>query len=505
MGHIAFNLTSIKGQKLTKVSNDIVMVTQVDSNLSIRFLDGSTGLFTNPLNDLMHAPNIFPIILDNYLGAVNASHIKVCQETPDNYTQIFFKAYTKLGSIISKQTQDETIVSINGESEATYLMLIPIVELNTANRHNHVNKIILDKFGEDLLGLPTYNGNSVDTTVAQRDVYDGLDSSDNTISLSANNGKVLRDVQIDQQTAIDLNTAKVLIPAIRTTSVSTVFTASDRTIVSEGGTTTSTLPTAIGIEGKEYILRNEADTVTSKFIFFSGSGAITQVGSSVITGDIGSKSGVISGFGTSTINGTTHFNDATTIAEELAVQTKYNQLVALPSVSHVAVLGNGEILSPGVYSIAAAGSTALTLTLDGGGDPNAFFVMKFGGALTTGAGTNIVLKNGASANNVYWVTAAAVTMGATTNFQGNVITTAGAITMPVTSTLIGRFLSVSGAINITTSTLLTVPSGIARPIVNPTKTLDTTSSQTISKLNAINVPFRDIVTVQSDGTNWVLL
>jgi len=83
------------------------------------------------------------------------------------------------------------------------------VDLNTADRHNHLNKPTLDKFGEDGSGLPTYNGVKVDTTIAQRDVYDGLDSLDNTISLSANSGKVLKDVQDTQQTAINLNNAKV--------------------------------------------------------------------------------------------------------------------------------------------------------------------------------------------------------------------------------------------------------------------------------------------------------
>lgn len=64
---------------------------------------------------------------------------------------------------------------------------------NTTDRHSHTNKSTLDNFGEDANGEPTYNGNTIDTTIAQRDVYDGLDSTDNTISLSANQGKVLND------------------------------------------------------------------------------------------------------------------------------------------------------------------------------------------------------------------------------------------------------------------------------------------------------------------------
>jgi hypothetical protein len=66
------------------------------------------------------------------------------------------------------------------------------------NEIYHANKVTLDKFGENVAGEPTYNGNNVDTTIAQRDVYDGLDSNDNTISLSAKQGKILNDTKADK-------------------------------------------------------------------------------------------------------------------------------------------------------------------------------------------------------------------------------------------------------------------------------------------------------------------
>jgi len=72
------------------------------------------------------------------------------------------------------------------------------------SEHNHNNKATLDKFGEDVEGKPTYNGSKVDTTVAQRDVYDALDSNDNTVSLSAKQGKVLDDKKVDKVTGWSL-------------------------------------------------------------------------------------------------------------------------------------------------------------------------------------------------------------------------------------------------------------------------------------------------------------
>jgi hypothetical protein len=76
------------------------------------------------------------------------------------------------------------------------------VNLNTTDRHTHANSNVLSKFGEDAEFLPTYNSVTIDTTIAQRDVYDGLDSLNNTVSLSANNGKVLNDSQVAHSTSI---------------------------------------------------------------------------------------------------------------------------------------------------------------------------------------------------------------------------------------------------------------------------------------------------------------
>ena len=58
-------------------------------------------------------------------------------------------------------------------------------------------------------GVPTYNGSIIDT---QRGVDDTLISTDNTISLSAKQGKVLKDAQDLQQSEINLNNAKVSYP-----------------------------------------------------------------------------------------------------------------------------------------------------------------------------------------------------------------------------------------------------------------------------------------------------
>jgi hypothetical protein len=115
--------------------------------------------------------------------------------------------------------------------------------------------------------------------------------------------------------------------------------------------------------------------------------------------------------------------------------------------------GAGEILGPGVYSNAAAVTTAGILTLDGGGNPNAEFVFNFGAAFSTGASFELVLKNGASACNVYWVVEGAIAFGANTNIKGFFISNNGAIAAGSTCTIDGSLFSKLGAIDILSSTI----------------------------------------------------
>jgi len=115
--------------------------------------------------------------------------------------------------------------------------------------------------------------------------------------------------------------------------------------------------------------------------------------------------------------------------------------------------GGGEVLGPGVYSNAAAVTTAGILTLDGGGNPNAEFVFNFGAAFSTGASFEVILRNGASACNVYWVVEGAIALGANTSMKGFLISNTGAIALGSNSTVDGSLFSKLGAIDILSSTI----------------------------------------------------
>ncbi|MDI6048148.1 ice-binding family protein [Flavobacterium yafengii] len=129
--------------------------------------------------------------------------------------------------------------------------------------------------------------------------------------------------------------------------------------------------------------------------------------------------------------------------------------------THLAVFGNGETIFPGVYSIAGAASIAADLTLNGGGDSNSIFVIKANGALAAGAGTNIILTNGAQARNVFWLAYGAPSFGANTIMKGNVIAAStGAIVFNAGGNLEGRLLTISGAITFGPA-IATMPTGIS--------------------------------------------
>jgi hypothetical protein len=127
----------------------------------------------------------------------------------------------------------------------------------------------------------------------------------------------------------------------------------------------------------------------------------------------------------------------------------YPEIKALVATStHAAAFGSGEILSPNIYDINSAGSIAGTLNLNGGGDSNALFVFKFNGAFTIGASATIVLSNGASANNVLFISEAAISIAASCDVSGIFIAKIGAVTVGAGCDITGRIATLCG--NITT-------------------------------------------------------
>jgi hypothetical protein len=98
-----------------------------------------------------------------------------------------------------------------------------------------------------------------------------------------------------------------------------------------------------------------------------------------------------------------------------------------------------------------------TLTLNGGGNANAQFVIRSGSTLTTGSNAAIALSNGTQAKNVYFVVGSSATLGTGTTFRGNIVAFT-TITLNGTVTMIGRALARNGSVSLAaTGNTITLP------------------------------------------------
>ena len=190
-------------------------------------------------------------------------------------------------------------------------------------------------------------------------------------------------------------------------------------------------------------------------------GAVAVTGSagpgSTITGNLGESPGnTLNNFPPSTVSGSTDIANAAAAAAMASALASYTDLQARASTVIASAL-DGQTLAPGVYSFASGAATLAnsapgTLTLDGGGNPNAVFVIKTASTLTTGAGgaATIALVNGANAANVYWVIGSSATLNVGTPgvFNGNLIAQAS-VTVTNGGTTNGTLAALTGAITLT--------------------------------------------------------
>jgi|SRR5579864_7462402 len=174
-----------------------------------------------------------------------------------------------------------------------------------------------------------------------------------------------------------------------------------------------------------------------------GDTAVTNTGFTVLTGDLGVSPGSsVTGFPPGTFTGSLHQGDAVAAQAHTDATSAAAVLLARTPVTDISSTDlNGATLTAGNYHATSTGTFTATgtLTLDGGGDPNSIFVLSFGTSMTLGANDNVVLINGANANNVYWITGTTFTFGANDTVNGTIL--AGtSITFASNSVLNGRAL-----------------------------------------------------------------
>ena len=182
--------------------------------------------------------------------------------------------------------------------------------------------------------------------------------------------------------------------------------------------------------------------------------AITSVGPTVITGDLGihpNNASSVTGFSFSTppgpgiVNGATHFANAVALQAQNDATTAYNTLAALPCTATIPGDLGGMTLTPGVYCSNSTMGLTGAVTLNGQGDPAARFVFKVGSALTTASGASVNLVNGAQSCNVFWQVGSSATLGMGTNFLGTVIAFTS-VTITTGTSVNGRTIARNGAV-----------------------------------------------------------
>ena len=212
----------------------------------------------------------------------------------------------------------------------------------------------------------------------------------------------------------------------------------------------------------------------ARFGILAGVGISNQAGFSIINDlDVGIYPGVrasVTGFPPAVIiNGAIYASDdiappgvpAMLLQAKTDLTNAYLAAEGAVSPAPVLVAGDqgGKTLAPGIYKSTSTLSIANgNLTLDGLGDPNAFWIFQIASGFTTvgGAGGNVILTGGAQAKNIYWQTGSSATIGDYTSFQGNILALTS-ITMNSHATAVGRMLARNAAVVMTSTNIISKP------------------------------------------------
>jgi len=117
---------------------------------------------------------------------------------------------------------------------------------------------------------------------------------------------------------------------------------------------------------------------------------------------------------------------------------------------------NGQTLTKGIYKWTSGVSITNGITLDGGGDNCAQFILQIAQNLTVANSAIITLQNGAKAENIFWVVAGSgAVLGTNVNFSGNILSKT-LISLNTGATVTGRLLAQT-AVTLELNTVVTFP------------------------------------------------
>jgi Ice-binding-like/Bacterial Ig-like domain len=250
------------------------------------------------------------------------------------------------------------------------------------------------------------------------------------------------------------------------------------------------------------------------YSILGGTGVANTGTGTVLAGDLGlSPNGVIAGFPAGSVHGTIHDKDAEAEQAQSDTADAYAAAAAQPTTTLIAGDQAGKTFLPGVYTCVAAFTNTGTITLDAANDSSAVFVFQVGAALSSAAGTKVVLKNGALANNVFWQATGAVSLGAGAKFVGTVLG-AGAVTFGDGASIKGRALT-PGTVAVTnspftwpiddlTAPIVTVDGGAARSTNDTTPPISGTTDEPAGTAVTVTVGGQTLHSTVGVGGVWAV-
>lgn len=196
-----------------------------------------------------------------------------------------------------------------------------------------------------------------------------------------------------------------------------------------------------------------------------GKTAITTTSGTAIVGDLGISPAAltdVAGFG-QTLDGTGQFAISPMVtgkifAADMGGQTAVNLTTAISDMEAAftdaagrsnpdftdllsgALTATTPNLTPGLYKWASNVSVTDSITIDGEGDSNAFWIFQIDNRLSLNTGAQIFLSGNANPANIFWQTVEGATIGTNAHFVGNILTQAD-IALQTGASALGRLLA----------------------------------------------------------------
>ena len=197
--------------------------------------------------------------------------------------------------------------------------------------------------------------------------------------------------------------------------------------------------------------------ICSTYAVMAGS-TVVNTGPTIITGDMGLSPGsAVVGFPPGIVIGTMHITDTMAAACAVDLTAAYND-AAGRTLAPISISGNigGMTLVGGLYkSTSGMAISGGDLTLDGGGGSTSVWIFQMASTFVMTAGRQVILTNGAQANNVYWQVGTSATIQAGASCFGTLMADQS-ITLQTGATLRGRALTRIGGVTLDANAI-TVP------------------------------------------------